>query len=392
MGRIWASNRSSMHTLRQYLTTLSDTHALTRTLGEIDVCRDRQGRMCYSAGNSAAVFRIRHAGRIRSLRCYFYPPRHTAEIYGENFLPQELYLYTAPDAGVWVDVVLGEWVEGCTLQEATEAAATEGDTVKLQCLADAFDRLAAKMLTADWAHGDLKPDNIIVDPAGALHLIDFDMLFLSQFAGEPNPGIGTAAFQHPARGVTDFDASLDDYPIALISTALHALALEPQLYTRYATADGLLFTPAAIHTDTALKEALALFERKGMALQYRIGRLLYAPTIRLAGIADLFAWAVRPPAVMDDVLPELFVENGFWGYRIGSRMVIPPVYDSGFDFSEGLAAVQIGTAWHFIDPAGNVRIHCPGCEAIKPFRSGRAQVIRNGQRIQIDKQGLAIGD
>ena len=48
-----------MFTLRQYLTTLADTHGLTRTLGEIEVCRDGKGRICYSAGNSAVVFRIR---------------------------------------------------------------------------------------------------------------------------------------------------------------------------------------------------------------------------------------------------------------------------------------------------------------------------------------------
>lgn len=68
----------------------------------------------------------------------------------------------------------------------------------------------------------------------------------------------------------DFDASLDDYPAALISTALHALALDPTLYARYSEADGLLFTPQKIGTDAALCEVLALFERRGLAAQYRL--------------------------------------------------------------------------------------------------------------------------
>ena len=72
----------AVFTLRQYLTTLADTHGLTRTLGEIEVCRDGKGRICYSAGNSAVVFRIRCEGRVRSLRCYMHHPRHLAEIYG----------------------------------------------------------------------------------------------------------------------------------------------------------------------------------------------------------------------------------------------------------------------------------------------------------------------
>ena len=99
-----------MFTLRQYLLALLDSRGLTRTLGEIDVCRDEQGRPCFSAGNSAAVFRIRLGGRIRSLRCYLRPMRHLKEIYGQRLLEKELYLHTSPETGVWVDTVLGDWI------------------------------------------------------------------------------------------------------------------------------------------------------------------------------------------------------------------------------------------------------------------------------------------
>lgn len=32
---------------------------------------------------------------------------------------------------------------------------------------------------------------------------------------------------------------------------------------------------------------------------------------------------------------ELFVENGLWGYRTPEQVVVPPLYDCGFDFTEG---------------------------------------------------------
>ena len=246
-----------MFTLRQYLTTLADTHGLTKTLGGMEVCRDSRGRMCYTVGNSAIVFRVRHEGHIRSLRCYMHPPRHLAEIYGERLLPQELYLYDSPRSGVWVDVVLGDWIEGATLHEAVAEAAAAEDATRLGQLAAAFDRLAARLTSDDWAHGDLKPENIVVDSSGRLHLIDLDAMYLPAFAGEASPELGTAAFQHPARTIRDFNASLDDYPAALISTALHALALDPTLYVRYPDADGLLFSPQQIRTDEALREAIA---------------------------------------------------------------------------------------------------------------------------------------
>lgn len=378
-----------MNTLRQYLTTLTDSYGLTRTLGEIDLCRDERGEPLCSVGNSAAVFRIRHGGRIRSLRCYLRPMRHLREIYGSRLLEKELFLYDTPRTGRWVDAVLGEWIEGETLHRVIAQSAAAHDRERLALLASAFDRLAARQLADDCAHGDLKPENIIVDDAGNLHPIDLDASFLPAFAGEKSPELGTAAYQHPARTADHFDERMDDYPAALISTALHALAAEPALYDRYGGGDGLLFTPRAIPADPPYREALALFERQGLAVQYRIARLLASPLPQLPGADRLFALAAggNPSVPPAEKQLRLFVSDGLWGFRSGQDVVVPPLYDCGFDFTEGLAAVQLGATWHFIDPAGRTVLHCPLCEAVKPFRDGRALVIRAGRRLEIDRSG-----
>lgn len=375
----------TVYTLRQYLLTLFDSRGLTRTLEEVDVCHDERGHPNFSAGNSAAVFRIRLGGRIRSLRCYLRPMRHLKEIYGDRLLEKELYLYTSSQTGVWVDVVLGDWIEGVTLHEAAAQAAALRDRECLQILARLFDRLAFALVTDDCAHGDLKPENIIVSDDGTLHPIDFDASYLPAFAGETSPELGTAAYQHPARTAADFDERIDDYPAALISTALHALAADPTLWDRYGSTDGLLYCPQRIAADAAYRETLALFEQRGMAVQYRIAQLLRAPSLRLFGLAGLLAEAIRkkPAAAASDEEPELFVESGRWGYRTPECVVIAPLYDSGFDFTEGLAAVQLGSTWHYIDTAGRTRLSCPDCTAVKPFRDGRAQVVRNGERQEI---------
>ena len=410
-----------MFSLRQYLTTLSDPCGLTRTLGEVEVCRDAAGRMCFSVGNSAAVFRIRHEGRIRSLRGYFRPQRHLREIYGERLLEKELFLYTSPEEGVWVDVVIGEWIEGENLYDAIARAATDRDTQRLTFLSRAFDRLAAVLVADDRAHGDLKPENILVDRTGALHPIDFDAAYLPCFAGERSPELGTAAYQHPGRTAEDFNARIDDYPAALISTALHTLSVAPELWERYGDPDTLLYDPRKIAADRALQESLSRFEELGMAVEYRIAQLLYAPRPELFGLPALLSEAVRragraakkereaaAPAAKTAAqpagraateakataaeatkteMPELFVEQGRWGYRTAREVVIPPLYDNGFDFTEGLAAVLLGRTWHFIDPEGNTRLSCPGCESVKPFRNGRARIVRGGIRREIDPEG-----
>lgn len=414
-----------MYTLRQYLTTLEEPSGLCRTLEPFELCRDQQGRPLYAVGNSAAVFRIRREGRLQALRCYMRPAEHLAEIYGSRLLPRELFLYTSPDEGVWCDVVVDDWVEGRTLREEIDLALQAADRERLGVLADRFDRLAARLVADDWAHGDLKPENIVVRPSGELQLIDFDAMFLPAFAGRRSPELGTTAYQHPAREAGDFDASLDDYPAALISTALHALALDPSLAARHAS-DGLLFTPSRMGLDGVLEEVLTLFEQQGMAVAYRIARLLCSPTLRLFGLERLLRLAaarsdregrtggagtggaategaagagemageeIEPgeePEPAEE--PELFVENGLWGYRCNGREVIPPLYDCGFDFSEGLAAVRLGHTWHYIDRSGRTRLSLPGCEAVKPFRGGRARIFRDGACRTIDPEGRECGE
>lgn len=387
-----------MYTLSQYLMTLSDPDGLTRTLGAVEVCRDPKGRMCFSVGNSAAVFRIRHEGRIRSLRCYLRPQRHLKEIYGERLLERELYLYTSPESGVWVDAVIGEWIEGEDLHTAIARAAEADDRTRLGELAGAFDRLAAAMVADDRAHGDLKPENILVDRSGALHVIDLDASFLPGMAGETSPELGTAAYQHPARTAADFNERMDDYPAALISTALHALRVDPTLWRRYGSADALLYNPRRAATDPALNETLDQFEARGMALAYRIARLLRAPRPELPELPALLAEAARRSEAPQEgpqaagapsaaEWPELFAEGGRWGFRTAERVVIPPLYDNGFDFTEGLAAVLLGHTWHFIDPQGHTRLSCSGCEAVKPFRGGYARILRHGRWRKVDPQG-----
>ena len=131
-----------------------------------------------------------------------------------------------------------------------------------------------------------------------------------------------------------------------------------------------------------------------MAVAYRIARLLTAPTLRLFGLGELLREAVRQQTAAERAeasdegpAPELFERGGLWGYRTQTECIIAPLYDNGFEFSEGLAAVLLGSTWHFIDRRGRTRISCPDCEAVKPFRNGRAQIIRRGIRSEIDPAG-----
>ena len=385
-----------LKTIPQYLSAMSDTFGLTRTLGVIDVCTDSNGKPLFLVGNNSIIFRIRHKEREMALKCYTRDKRNLRRIYGAKCLREELYIHSDESHGEWVDVILDDWVEGRTLQRAI--AESVGNTEQMRALAEEFDRLALSLLGEEWAHGDLKPENIIVTPDGRLQLIDFDAMFRPEFAGERSDETGTTAFQHPARTADYFDKSIDDYPIALISTALHALALDPTLAERYDMDESLLMRPKDIFEgrNTALDEILSLLARSGEAASYRIAQLLRSVTPKLHGLQTLLTFVVAQrsdatDAATDEVEPPMLDNlNGLWGYRRGEKFVIPPIYDCGFEFQEGLAAVCFGGCWHYIRTDGSTALRCPHFEAVKSFRNGEAVVIENGVRKRINRNGEVL--
>lgn len=368
-----------MYSILQILNALQYHERLCRKLKEMNLTYGQDGRIQFSAGNSAVVLRIKLHGRDRRLRCYTRPPEiDLARIYGDRLLREELYLHTDPHRGKWVDVVLDDWIPGDSLDSVMDRALATHDSPVLLRLSRRFDALAARLVADDWAHGDLKPENIVVTPFDHLRLIDFDALFLPSMAGLKTSELGTRAYQHPSRTAEHFDRWLDHYPAALISTQLRAFAIDPSLHRRHSRSGLYLFSPEEILNGPcpAYDEVLDLFARRGDAIHYRLACALRQPCHRLTGIEELFAHSA--PTVPADTLPESYIRQGFVGFRTPERTVIPPVYDEALEFNEGCALVRLGPHRHYIDSAGNPVYHLPPCSAAKSLRNGCARMLRNG--------------
>lgn len=323
--------------IRSLLACADSSSLLWGHLHDFVFVRDKDGRPVFRIGNSSVIFRVTYRGKEWKMKCYVRPKRNLRAIYRENYYPKELCV---PDImGRRVDVVLEPWVEGETLDSAIRAAL--GNKEQMQWLAEEFDKLAVRLLDAEWAHGDLKPENIVVNSEG-MHLIDFDAIYRSGFEQEDCNEIGTIDFQHPLRG-RRFDKSIDDYPIALISTVLHALATDPTLAERYSIEDTLLITPrdAVDGCDKALAEIETLFARKGMAARYRIARLLRSPHVALGDLRERIEQA-QLPLTPRNLKLALFNRRGMFGFRDKQGVVIPPLFDLAFEFNEGRAEVQLG--------------------------------------------------
>lgn len=379
-------------TLTRYLQTLENPEGLFRRLSGLELCRDGQGRPLFFTGNSAVVFKVCLRGHFLRLKCYTRPVATDLKaVYGDNFLREELFVYADREGGQWTDVVAEEWIEGTTLDHALRLACTRRDRTTLARLSERFDALAAEMLADDQAHGDLKPENLLVDSEGRLHPIDFDAAFLPPLAGRPSPELGTEAYRHPARTLSDFDARLDDYPAALISATLAFLSLDPSAMEAFPPTDGVLFDPREIlgRRSAAYAAALSRLSAEGDAVHYRIARLLTWPLPQLPGIAELFALTQRC-ATAPERTPELFERDGLWGYRTPACEVIPPLYDCGFEFTEGAAAVRLGSSWHYIGLRGEHLLDASAYDAVKPFRCGRARIRKADRWLSVDRSGRTL--
>ncbi len=127
---------------------------------------------------------------------------------------------------------------------------------------------------------------------------------------------------------------------------------------------------------------------KGLAVRYRIARTLLRrgpSTLSAQPWLELLGKTLAPA---EGEAPELYLaREGLSGFRTEERIVIPPMFDDGRDFTEGLAAVQLGATWHFIDRHGAIALSLPTGHSVKPFRSGRARVYTEDSMYEIDLAG-----
>ncbi len=255
----------------------------------------------------------------------------------------------------------------------------------------------------------------MVDEAGTLHLIDWDGAYLPGCSAARSAQIGSPLYQHPARDEHYFNTHIDDYPLAVISLSIHALASSPELYEQSADRDRLLFTSEELVAGDSPQ--VAAVEQRWMEQgEHALLALLSAtqtPLPHLPDLARLLRGVLRseegggsaplltsPLSISSSPTSPLpntptlewpdgailvdSAEEGWEVIRLQERygygdwrarqLHIEPIFESAEPFSEELALVQRGGRRGFIDRAGRWVLDVNHYSEVTAFREGRARV------------------
>ena len=269
--------------ISEYLAAIQDAHDNLDKLNHLVPVLDKHGEPYRSSGAFAVVFKMKdeQTGKCYALKCFTEEQEGRAEAYRQ--IAEELEFVDSPyitsvkylEKELFVDsnceddefpVLLMDWIEGETME--TYIAENYTDSYEMSMLCYRFCKMAAWLRSQSFAHGDIKPDNIIVRPDGTPTLVDYDGMFVPAMKGQKSPTIGTKEFSHPLRTIDDFDETIDDFSLASIALSLKAISLDSSLLQSYGASDRLLFS-ATDYLDlskskifTALQSLLADVEAR----------------------------------------------------------------------------------------------------------------------------------
>ena len=211
-----------------------------------------------TSGNFAVVFKMKdeQSGKFYAVKCFTKEQEGRAEAYKEitkelkgvsspyivsiRYLDKELFVDTDQTSETEFPVLLMDWVEGKSLDKYLRE--NLDDKYALEMLASRFSQMAQWLIPQPIAHGDLKPDNIIVREDGSLVLVDYDGMYVPSMKGQKAREIGSPNFRHPLRTETEFDDHIDDFSLVSILLSLKAILMNPQFLKEYGAADRLLFS------------------------------------------------------------------------------------------------------------------------------------------------------
>ncbi len=303
-------------------------------LAYLEPVLDNHGEPYRCNGDFAVVFKMKDpkTGRNHALKCFTDEQEGRSEAYRQiaeelasvdstyitavKYLEQELSVDSSCNDEAF-PVLLMDWVDGETMETYIADHYADHHTMAMLCYR--FCEMAAWLRAQSFAHGDIKPDNIMVRPDGTLALVDYDGMYVAAMKGRKSPTIGTKDFAHPLRTVDDFDETIDDFALAVIALSLKAISLDPSLYTTYGASDRLLFAASDfldLSKSKVLAESQSLLANEelktllSMFLMASAKKNLSMCSFRLFGLEEPHCEQPKEVEVLSTEVTEEDIKNG----------------------------------------------------------------------------------
>ena len=243
--------------ISEYVKAIQDAGDNLDKLSYLTPVLDDHGEPYRSSGAFAVVFKMqdKSSGKCYALKCFTEEQEGRADAYRQiadeldmvdssyitsvKYMEKELYVDSQCEEDEF-PVLLMDWVEGETMEAYIAANYHNQSAMSMLCYR--FGKMAAWLRSQSFAHGDVKPDNIMIRPDGSLTLVDYDGMFVPSMKGYKSPTIGTKDFCHPLRTMDDFDETIDDFSLASIALSLKAISMNSTLLDTYGASDRLLFS------------------------------------------------------------------------------------------------------------------------------------------------------
>ena len=249
--------------ISEYIESIKHSEDNFNELTNLRPVYDEAGEIVMSSGNFAVVFKMKDesSGKLYAVKCFLKEQEGRDITYQQitdeleyassnylcsiKYLQKELFVDSTVSSDTEFPVLLMDWVEGVTLDKYVHQHIS--DKYVLQLITYQFCKMAAWLMSQPFAHGDLKPDNILVTEDGALVLVDYDGMYVPAMQGQKARELGSPDYRHPLRTEDCFNEHIDDFPLALIGMSLKAIALDTSLLQNNAKTDSLLFSESDFH-------------------------------------------------------------------------------------------------------------------------------------------------
>ena len=349
--------------ISEYVRAIQDASNNLDKLAHLMPVLDDHGEPYRSSGAFAVVFKMRdeQTGKCYALKCFTEEQEGRAEAYRQiadelenvkssyitsvRYLEKEIFVDSSCEEDEF-PVLLMDWIDGETMEDYI--AKNHKDKYSMIMLCSRFYNLVFWLRSQPFAHGDIKPDNIMICKDDKLTLIDYDGMFVPSMKGQKSPTIGTKDFSHPLRSIDDFDKTIDDFALATILLSLHAMGQNPSLFELYGSEGRLLFANndyLSPYSSIAFKSLKQYFQRENSHLAFLLfvrscTEMLYGQVLdRFFAVMDVFFGKVLSSLFLLQTNTYIYDELGVKYTSNGRILVSAPRNLTSYRVREGTTII-----------------------------------------------------